>query len=55
MAQHSVTACPIQTLGPAATVGPFGYLAAAAFLCGFAMETVADLQKFYFKSEHPDR
>jgi steroid 5-alpha reductase family enzyme len=32
-----------------------GWLAAAGFFAGFAFETVADLQKFYFKSTHPDK
>ncbi|EIE22535.1 DUF1295-domain-containing protein [Coccomyxa subellipsoidea C-169] len=44
-----------QTLTPAAPLGPLGWIAAAGFLAGFAIETVADLQKFYFKSAHPDK
>ena len=45
----------VQTLAPAAQLGPFGYLAGGAFLVGFVWETVADLQKFYFKSKNPDK
>ena len=45
----------VQTLTPAAPLGPLGWIAAAGFLAGFATETVADLQKFYFKSAHPDK
>ncbi len=45
----------MQTLTPAAPLGPLGWIAAAGFVAGFAIETVADLQKFYFKSAHPDK
>ena len=45
----------LQTLAPAKALGPLGYAAGAAFLVGFAWETVADLQKFWFKSRHPDK
>lgn len=45
----------LQTLAPAAQLGPFGYLAGAAFLVGFVWETVADLQKFHFKNKNPDK
>lgn len=44
-----------QTLAPAAALGPVGWLAAAGFLTGFAFETIADLQKFNFKSANPDK
>ena len=44
----------VQTLAPAAVLGPVGWLAAAGFLTGFAFETIADLQKFNFKSANPD-
>jgi steroid 5-alpha reductase family enzyme len=45
----------LQTLVPAKALGPLGYAAGAAFLVGFAWETIADLQKFWFKSKHPDK
>ena len=44
-----------QTLTPAASLGPLGWMAAAGFLVGFAWETIADLQKFQFKSQNPDK
>ena len=45
-----------QTLAPATQSGTPGLdLAGAAFLVGFAWETVADLQKFHFKSKNPDK
>ena len=47
--------CNLQTLAPAKALGPLGYAAGAAFLVGFAWETVADLQKFWLKSKHPDK
>jgi steroid 5-alpha reductase family enzyme len=40
-----------QALGPGAALGPVGWLAAAAFAGGFATETLADYQKFVFKSD----
>lgn len=45
----------VQTLAPAVALGPVGWLAAAGFLIGFAFETIADLQKFNFKSANPDK
>ena len=47
--------CVVQTLAPATQLGPLGYLAGASFLVGFVWETVADLQKFHFKSQNPDK
>jgi len=45
----------MQTLAPATQLGPLGYIAGAGFLVGFAWETVADLQKFWFKNQNPDK
>lgn len=45
----------MQTLAPAAALGPLGWIAAAGFMTGFTFETVADVQKFYFKSANPDK
>ena len=45
----------VQTLAPATQLGPLGYLAGASFLVGFVWETMADLQKFHFKSQNPDK
>ncbi|BDA45900.1 hypothetical protein COCOBI_07-6870 [Coccomyxa sp. Obi] len=44
-----------QTLAPAVALGPVGWLAAAGFITGFAFETIADLQKFQFKTANPDK
>ncbi|KAK9826118.1 hypothetical protein WJX81_004958 [Elliptochloris bilobata] len=44
-----------QAVAPAAPLGVFGWAALGGFLTGFAMETVADAQKFAYKNKHPDR
>ena len=44
-----------QAVAPAAPLGVVGWAALGGFLAGFAMETVADAQKFAFKNKHPDR
>ena len=44
-----------QAVAPAAPLGVLGWAALGGFLAGFAMETVADAQKFAFKNKHPDR
>ena len=46
---------PAQAVAPAAPLGVAGWAALGGFLAGFAMETVADAQKFAFKNKHPDR
>ncbi len=45
----------MQVVAPAAPLGVWGWAALGGFLAGFAMETVADAQKFAFKNQHPDR
>ena len=44
-----------QAVAPAAPLGVVGWAALGGFLAGFAMETVADAQKFAFKNKSPDR
>lgn len=40
-----------QAIAPAAPLGPLALLGTAAFVGGFAMETIADYQKFVFKND----